>query len=286
MQLIKKVVVISMAFFALFSTCVSADVYDLYDIGLNNINIPDGYYACTRDECDGGFRNVLKSGGYTHQKWVDKVMLPQNLYICARDGNNNVINVAVTDVSTIIQAEDGTKHHKLIYDYNLAYDSSDIEDILALYRDGLVEQGIEKRYISRISWIDRSDSVPTPYVMSTYSLDGTYICEYRTIYNGNSVSISLSSAKPLKKVQLAALDEMVRSMQYNFTVDYTQAKQIARQNERVRIFVEEDSSDDSDFTLGLTSAFVLFVLVFSIYETTNRSRQINRSRRKSKTGKY
>lgn len=285
MQALQKFIVMSLAFFALFSTRVIAEAHDLDNFGIKNINIPADYSVCTRIECDSDMMKLLRQNGYTPQKWIENVMTPADIYLYACDPLGNVINVTVSDVADEDIFSDAAKHHEFVFDYNLADDSKDRENILVQYRDGLLGSGVAARDISRIMWIDSSPELATAYVKGVYASDDAAVCEYRTIYRDNIISVRLyTQAEPDSELS-ALFDSLVRGIKYDSKPDYTKAKQFVRQNERVNLNKKQQSSD-ADIAVFLSISFIIFVIMFSIYETTGKSRLRNRSRRKSKTGRY
>lgn len=285
LNFIKTVIVISMAFFTLFSTS-TADAHDIEQFNINNIILPDGYHSCSRTECSRAFSAHLGEIGYSHQKWVEKVMEPGEMYVCSTDDGSSYINVSVRSASEGADSDDDIKQHKLIYDYNLAADPHDREQLLVELRDSLVDGGIALSDIGRIRWIDATDGMATPFIMVSLKTANTNLCEFRTVYDGNLVCVSLTSSKDLSAHKIAEVEKMVKAIRFDTSVDYSQAKQIYRQNQRVTLKDIDKKDEDSDIALALSAAFVMAVIIFSIYETTDRSRKLNESRRKSKTGKY
>lgn len=285
LNFIKTVIVISMAFFTLFSTS-TADAHDIEQFNINNIILPDGYHSCSRTECSRAFSAHIGEIGYSHQKWVEKVMEPGEMYVCSTDDGSSYINVSVRSASEGADSDDDIKQHKLIYDYNLAADPHDREQLLVELRDSLVDGGIALSDIGRIRWIDATDGMATPFIMVSLKTANTNPCEFRTVYDGNLVSVSLTSSNDLSAHKIAEVEKMVKAIRFDTSVDYSQAKQIYRQNQRVTLKDIDKKDEDSDIALALSAAFVMVVIIFSIYETTDRSRKLNESRRKSKTGKY
>lgn len=285
LNFLKQVIVISMAFFTLFSTSV-ADAHDIKKFNINNIILPDGYHSCTRTECSSAFSDNLRENGYNHSQWVERVMEPRGMYLCSTDDGSSYINVSVLDASQSESSDDDIKHHKLVYDYNLAADPRDREQLLVQLRDLLLDGGIPLSDIKRIKWIDAEDGMATPFIMVNLTTDTTNLCEFRTVYDGNLVCVNLTSNDDLSSHKIAEVEKMVKAISFDTSVDYTEAKQIYRQNQRVTLKKSDKKDEDSDIPLALSAAFVMAVIIFSIYETTDRSRKRSESRRKSKTGKY
>jgi len=290
MHLFKKVFVYLLAVFALSATFVSADDYEISEFNIKNISMPASFSVCTREKCDNSFLSILNANGYTFSSWKEDVMIPENIYICGRDSYGNAINLSINDPSTEKERKENIKYHRLMYDYNLYSTASKTkETVLVRYRDSLVNSGVNKRKIRRIRWFEKDElSTFTPYILGMYETEkGTFVTDYITIYNGNTVSISLTTKNEPKDKQLSFMSEIIKEIEYANDVDYSQAKQVYRQNQRVKLPERLETKQKRSKTLvGLSLAFISIVILSAIAITTTKIRRRNRSSRNSKFGRY
>lgn len=285
LKYMKKVVAIGMTLFISFST-YAADAHDIKELNINNIVLPEGYYSCTRTDCSSVYESYLATKGYNHKKWVERMMVPRGMYLCATDGETCHINVSVVNASQADDSNDDPKHHKLINDYNLAEYASDRESLLIETRDMLIDSGIPISDIGRIGWIYATDEMATPFMVVNLTAGKTNLCEYRTVYDGNLICVSFSTQKELSESGIAEIEKMVKAIRFDTPVNYSVVKQIYRQNQNDKRNAPEKKEGDSDTGFILSTVFVTAAILFSIYETTKRSRMLDKNRRKSKTGKY
>ncbi len=282
----KKSSAFVLAFLLVFCSLVCADAHDLEDFKIENINLPDRFSWCTREDVSKNFSAMLSRSGFSHEKWVKDIMEPQSLYICGQDASGNQINIAVKKPEE--DTREGIEIHNLMYDYNIiAENSRGREKLMVQYRNVLSDGGIDKEDIIRIRWYETKEDRVTPFIMGLYKDGESYICQYRTIYAGNNVNFSYVSKDKIDDETISTLDKMVSEIVFAEKVDYSQAKHVYRQNQKVRIPTGEKSlQKNSDYLLIVAAIFIVSVLVFSIYETTNKSRKRNKSKKETKVGKY
>ncbi len=290
MRLKRAIFVWLIVVFSLFATCAFAKEYNIEQFEINHISIPSSFSACTREECDYGFSNILSANGYTHSSWTENVMIPGDLYLCGRDASGNTINVSVSDPSTEEEKKDNFKFHRLMYDYNLYDFSAKVkEKAMVKYRDSLVEEGVNKRKIMRIKWFERDElSTYTPYILGIYETEGgSYVSDWYTIYNGNIFRISQVSKYAPKKQQLSSASEIIKGIEFKSEIDYSQAKQVYRQNQRVKLPERLNVKQKrSKVLVGASLAFISVVILAAISITTAKIRKRSRSSRHSKNGRY
>ena len=290
MHLSKAIFAWALASFTLIFASVSADAYDFEQFNIKNLTLPASYSGCTQEDCSSGFKAMLSQNGYTHEEWKEEVMVPQNLYVCARDRRGYMINVAIFDPTKEEDINKDLKFHEHMYDYNLyAEQAKAIELVLVDYRDSLVKAGINKRKIKQIKWFDKgAASNYTPYIRSLFEDEsGLNVCEYTTVYDGNGISVSLSSKEEITVSQIELIHKMIQSIEHTGEIDYSHAKQVYRQNQRVKIPERLlDKQKKSSLLLGLALGFISIVIFTAIIITTNKIRRRNRSNRNSKSGNY
>lgn len=139
--------------------------------------------------------------------------------MCSADDDGSYINVSVSSVLESTGSDGDIKQHKLIYDYNLAADPRDREQLLVEHRGALVEGGIALSDIRRIKWIDAVSGMATPFVMTSFLSGDTNLCEFRTVYDGNLVCVSLSSKNDLSSALINDVEELVKSIRFESIVD-------------------------------------------------------------------
>ena len=290
MHLSKAIFAWALASFTLIFASVSADAYDFEQFNIKNLTLPSSYSGCTQKDCSSGFKAMLSQNGYTHEKWKDEVMVPQNLYVCGRDRRDNMINVAIFDPTKEDDIDKDLKFHQHMYDYNLYAEQPKARELVLVdYRDSLVDAGINKRKIKQIKWFDMgSVSEYTPYIMALYENEsGINVCEYITVYDGNGISVSLSSKDEITVSQIELIHNMIQNIEHTSEIDYSQAKQVHRQNQRVKIPERLlDKQKKSSLLLGLALVFISLVIFTAIIITTNKIRRRNRSSKNSKSGNY
>ena len=290
MHLSKAIFAWALASFTLIFASVSADAYDFEQFNIKNLTLPASYFCCTQEDCSSGFKSILSQNGYTHKKWKEEVMVPQNLYVCGRDGYGNMINVAIFDPTKEDDTNADLKFNQHMYDYNLYADQAKSRElVLADYRDALVDAGVNKRKIKQIKWFDKGEaSAHTPYIRSVYENEnGINVCEYTTVYDGNGISITLSSKKEITDRQIELIHKAVQKIEHIGEIDYSYARQIHRQTQRVKIperLLEKQKR--SSLLLGLALSFIFLVILTAIIITTNKIRHRNRSNKNSKSGNY
>ncbi len=290
MHLSKAIFAWALASFTLIFASVSADAYDFEQFNIKNLTLPASYSGCTQEECSSGFKAILSQNGYTHEKWKEEVMVPQNLYVCGRDRRDNMINIAIFDPVKEDDLDKDLKFHKHMYDYNLYAEQPKARELVMTdYRNSLVDAGINKRKIKQIKWFDKGTlSEYTPYIRSLYENEnGINVCEYITVYDGNSISVSLSSKNEITVSQIELINKMIQNIEHISEIDYSYAKQVHRQNQRVKIPERLlDKQKKSSLLLGLALGFISIVILTAIVITTNKIRRRNRSNRNSKSGNY
>ena len=286
LHITKKIIALCIAVSAMFSSCVVALGHDISQWGIRNIVFPEGYYACNREDFDSKFLSYIRSKGYSKQEWIESVMIPGGMFVNARSINGNEFVVTVKEHGNLEDPNGYIKYHRLMYDYHLASVSTDRYDILLSYRNSLVDSGVQKKDIYRITWIDASRGLPTPYVMGSYFDGHSYKNEYMTVYNGRIIKITHTSSKRMDNEFDKAFLGTIYQIGYDYNVDYAQAKLIVRQNERLAFINENSAGSNAALTQSLSIIVLILIFIFSIFETTGKSRVQNRSRRISKTGKY
>ncbi len=290
MHLSRTILVLALALFTFIFSPVSADAHSLEQFNIENLILPASYSYCTREDCTSGFKSILSQNGYTHEKWKEEVMVPQNLYICGRDRNGNMINVAIFNPTKEDEIGADIKFNEHMHDYNLYSDSPRARElVLTDYRDTLIDAGVNKRKIKHIKWFDKgSASEYTPYIRCIYENEsGINVCEYTTVYDGNGISVTLSSKGEISLSQIELIHKMVQNIEHIGEIDYSYAKQVYRQNQRVKIperLMEKQKR--SSLLVGLALGFISLVLITAIIITTNKIRRRNRSNKNSKSGNY
>lgn len=290
MKTAKTIIALSMAFLVLFSTNISAGAYDLEEFGIKDISLPSGYSACTRENVQYSFSQILTANGYTHSRWVEEVMEEESLYICGRDSRGRAVNISVTDPSTESDKEQNLKYHQLMYDYNLYGEvAGGREKVMIDYRDELLKKSVEPQKIKYIKWFGAEEiGGVTPYIRGLYeNAEGINICEYTTVYNGNHLDIMFMSPSEFSERDISQMDKMIYNIKHTAQIDYSHAKQVYRQNQRVTI-PERLSSEQrkSSALIGLGLCFVTLVMITAIVITTTKIWRRTKSARNSRYRKY
>ncbi len=290
MHLFKTKFIRALVFFTLLFTCSSVNAYEFENLNIENIILPSSYSSCTRETLSGGFKSFLTANGYTHAQWVEDVMLPKNLYVCARNSQGDMINISFSDPTKEDDKNKDLKFHRLMYDYNLHTESEKaVQNVLVDYRDTLKDSGINTRKIKHIKWFNKGElSEYTPYIRSIFEDEsGINVCEYATVYDGNSIKITLLSQKDLNTAEIKSLEEIARNIKHTSQIDYSQAKQVHRQNQRVQIPDRIRETQKSSAILVVFSIlFVISVLCAAVVITTNKLRHRTRSKKNTLNGKY
>ena len=260
--------------------------HNLDEFSIENIEMPPSFEWCDREKASPKFSNMLKNAGFTHERWLNEIMLPQSIYLCGQDGYGNQINIVVKDPDK--DENESIQTHKYIYDYNILSGSAkETEKILVTYREVLSDGGIDPKDIVRIRWYEPDQECVTPFVMGIYKDGANYICQYRTVYAGNNFNFSYVAKAPISDELVAELDGYISQIVFSEEIDYSHAEQVYRQNKKVKIPTGSKSfQKNTDQLIIASGIFIVSVLIFSIYETTNKSRKRNRSRKSSKYGKY
>ncbi len=266
MRLTKIMLIMFLIIFTLCSVNAYARNYEVDRIKLKNINIPDGYGVCTLDSCDSAFSRMLKKFNHTYDDWVEKIMIPGNVYFYASDSDDRNIYIKCVDISKEQKKHDDEKYDIYMYDYNLASEEDDRKQIIKEYRKSLNESGVNDRSIE-MEWLDPTGNVPTSYIVSSYKTGGVCVYEFHTIYAGMEWTYFMSSPKEFTIREIQTMETLVNEVVYDYKVDYTHTKVVMRQNTQTEKASEQTiyiDSKDGRVVFFVTTMMVVFLVIYLI----------------------
>lgn len=265
MRLIKKMLILFLIVFTFLSTNAYAQSYEINQIKLKNINIPDDFGVCTRENCDSRFSRMLKKFNHTYEDWVEKVMIPGDVYFYASDVDDVNIYIKCVDISKEQKKHDDEKYDKYMYDYNLASEE-DRKTIIKEYKKSLVESGVNDRGIE-MTWREATQNVPVAYIESEYKTGGMCVYEFHSIYSGMEWTYFLSSPSELSAGEKMILEKMITDVCYDYEVDYTHTKVVMRQNTQTEKASDQTmymDSKDERVVFFVTTIMIVFMLIYII----------------------
>lgn len=269
MDILKKIVVLSLVFVFMMLQYVSAAVYSIPDCGIETVTIPDDYMGCTLSSCDEEFSKLLENNKFTFETWKQQLMIPSNymLYACQKNDPGKCVYVIFEkgEIQEIVTNKDGSKNHKHMKDYNLIADGEEKDKFLEEMKEALIYQGISQENIKDLRWASPTKDVPTPYVEYMCSVASDMIHCYETIYDGNKIKLQFSSKNVFTQAELEAHLATLSGMTYANTVDYTEVENIISENTQRKLEEETHSGENTKLIRYIISVSIALVVVLALY---------------------
>lgn len=261
MSFFKKVVLLCIAVFVVFSGSASAAVHNFDDLGFGNVTVPEGYYMCTRDYCDEELATIFDTNNLTHSSFVQN-MENDMLYLYAMNKSGGSIYVRYEDLYAdgTPDNSDGTRTHRLMKDYN-PMDTKERQDAITNHRDSVAKSGAS---VTDVSWVEIGESEVTPFIYTCYSDANGVVADYHTIYNGNKISVSFASSNPFTNEKLKEYEEYIKQLTFSYQPDYSELEDIKIENEKIRLEKENKVDKDKSWFRIIAFAVVALAIIVAI----------------------
>ena len=267
-----RALLLTLVFLISHSILVHGQSYSIPEAYINNINIPDDYFICTRDNYDPEMDIIFKESGYSYDKWKNQIMLPDDIFIYAAKENGAVMCVKsepFTELTfSLYNTEDREEYKEvtiLSYDYKLIADSISRDNALKKYRYNVTSTGIEDKEIRRISWIDDATKDCIPYILCLYKDEESYIADFHTVFNGNKISVTVVEPDPISVEELTKLSEVITTMEYTYIPDYTEAKELLKKKNEEDMAEKIEVYATAKLVQYIFGFFIACMILFAIY---------------------